>query len=309
MASHRLSQPNQGEYNPNFEKSDPALRQGDVINFLQDMHLSPHDPQQWSSHLGVIVTADCDLAHRKHAGTLSYIPAVPTHIYSALIAFPRMAERIRNSTVKKLRASLPSTAGWPTFERILEMTLQGKSSEHIARFLPDHSEKAKLNQYVSILEHHERWRLSYDAGKTWEELLAATKDLLAGRALANGANAKKVDPEKLLRVEMGNLLHSNPPGDVMFLTSPAHHFVGFMAYLRLIREIPLTQIALSAYQEFTEPNLIARRVGRLRTRYLHRLTQKMAAVFTDIGLPDEYDESRELILSNFINNPKETSPS
>lgn len=295
-----------GEYEPHFDEFDRSIRQGDVISFLSKPDLPPQHPRQWRAHLGVIVTADCDLAHHKHGGTLSYIPVVPTYIYSALIAFPRMADRIHKSAANKLKSILSPAQDWPTFDRITEILGQGKPTDSIARFLPDKPEARAAIQQIAILEAHEAWRHRYERGQTWSDILSAFEKLLASRALANGAKPKNIDQETLLRKEMGNFLRSSPPDDVMFLASPAHQFVNFMAYLRLIREIPLRGIALSAHQEFVEPNLIARRVGRLQPRYLHRLTQKMAAVFTDIGLPDEYDEIRELILEDFINNPLTT---
>ena len=67
---------------------------------------------------------------------------------------------------------------------------------------------------------------------------------------------------------------------------------GHIAYLRLIREIRDHQISRTPVEEMrAKGSLVARRIARLSLIYLHRLTQKTAMVFTDIGLPTEYENN------------------
>ncbi len=76
------------------------------------------------------------------------------------------------------------------------------------------------------------------------------------------------------------------PGDCFFLSALSQFYVdGYVAYLRRVQEIQATQFAVAALDL---PTADAVRISRLKPTYKYRLTQQLAAVFADIGLPTEY---------------------
>src|SRR5206468_2377213 len=60
---------------------DRPIRQGDIVQWEQQ-------DSPWKS-VAVIVTADCDIAQKKHAGILSYVPIVTLVDYWRLITLPK----------------------------------------------------------------------------------------------------------------------------------------------------------------------------------------------------------------------------
>ena len=70
-----------------------------------------------------------------------------------------------------------------------------------------------------------------------------------------------------------------------------------MVCLRLIRELPASAIAIDPVRERNDREVEAVRISRLGTPFRYRLTQQLAAVFSDIGLPSEFEMSRKDLLS------------
>src|SRR5690606_15659812 len=79
----------------------------------------------------------------------------------------------------------------------------------------------------------------------------------------------------------------NPPGDVLIVPAPS--VLGFdfgVAWLRAFREVREQDIA-SRLTDWAPGRAI--RVARLGPVYEYRLTQRLAQVFSDIGLRDDYE--------------------
>jgi hypothetical protein len=70
---------------------------------------------------------------------------------------------------------------------------------------------------------------------------------------------------------------------------------GWIAYLRLVREIQHDQVAVRQ-PDLRRKATTAKRVARLRSPYIYRLTQQLIDVFAAIGLPSEYEESRSSLV-------------
>ena len=70
------------------------LRQGDVLEWLNDQS----DP--WR-RFAIVVTADCDLAHQKHAGLLACVPVLAHEDYLALFPLPARLGRARAKLVER----------------------------------------------------------------------------------------------------------------------------------------------------------------------------------------------------------------
>jgi hypothetical protein len=85
----------------------------------------------------------------------------------------------------------------------------------------------------------------------------------------------------------------NLPGDAFFIGSiQGIADEAFVAYLRLVRELPAGSVATTASALKTAT---VRRIARLRSPFLYRLTQQLAHVFSDIGLPRDYETKRDTL--------------
>ena len=89
------------------------------------------------------------------------------------------------------------------------------------------------------------------------------------------------------------------PGDAIFLTSlSVEHDEGYVVYLRILRELTDGQVGLKTSSRSFE--ITHERIARLRPPYLYRLTQQLGAVFSSIGLPGEYEASRDAIAQGIL---------
>jgi hypothetical protein len=104
-------------------------------------------------------------------------------------------------------------------------------------------------------------------------------------------HANAIDRMKLVanaRSALSNRFQSTP-GDAIFLRSIAPGYDdGYFAYLRHIEQVWEPEIALTPTRN--EPAY--RRIGALSDRYTHAVVQRFALVFMPIGLPPDYEDSR-----------------
>lgn len=274
------------------------LRQGDIFAFRDDLA----DTDMWQQ-IGVVVTADCDLANSKHSGIISYVPVLPIREYLAWRVLPKLAEQRRLQSlrrilevVRQLEASRGAEYGLS--ERAIEVfatTEDGHRSliEHFGEVDSGHCEKivtaiSEISTYDDVLR-----------ASSYEDKFA----LLASKYQAN----KKKSAENLLVADIRNRLDSLP-GDTFFIGAlDESRSGGYIAYLRLVREIRVHQISTTYYHKDGR-QVLARRICRLRAPYIYRLTQLLADVFASIGLPEEYEAARASIFESCLNfNPTEAN--
>lgn len=267
------------------------VRQGDVFEWraLSD------DPHR---RLGLIVTADCDIAHAKHAGVLSYVPLMSVQDYLRLYRLPKTISRRLEELKQKMFASVRSHQTDPDFtepisgEAVLDW-LEISSPDAIADALAvtTHPDRERL---VELLETYVYVRtaladLKFD---TQIEAIVKTK-LLSGQK--DAAKARQI-VMKEVRGWIQEL-----PGDAFFIGFVSERMPeGYIAYLRLVREIEDAQIAVSSSDERHNSSVLARRVARLGSPYLFCLTQRLGSVFGSIGLPGEYEDNRRRITEGLV---------
>lgn len=240
-------------------KSDSRLSQGDVIVW--------EETQDFQSRAAVVVTADCDLAKSKHWGRITVVPLVPVETYLEDIFLPKQLGSLEQDLTalfaKAVHRALGKEVDPPTDDAL--ESLVGLDT------LPTPWDTSDQARRAHALLRHARGlsRPATFAGALDEALLLrspGTKALSASR----------------IRTFL-----DNPPGDCMVLPplpglAPGLH----VAFLRAMREVFDTDIATKTSE--VAPNL-ARRIGRLVPVLRYRLTQMLAQVFSDIGLPDEYE--------------------
>jgi hypothetical protein len=251
-------------------KSSSSLSQGDVIVWekLQD----------FQSKAAVVVTADCDLAKGKHWGRITVVPIVPVAHYLEDIYLPKELSGLEPELVqlfaKEVHRALSTEETSPPTEEALESLVSLET-------LP------KILNVRNLLELHDLLR----------NARGLTKSMQSATALDKALTLLKPKMKNLSTEKIGNFLHK-PPGDCMILPQLPGLVPGLnIAFLRAMREVSDKDIA-TKNSEMEQDR--AKRIGRLVPVLRYRLTQMLAQVFSDIGLPDEYEGILNEERSNFV---------
>lgn len=242
---------------------------------------------------GLIVTADCDLAQEKHEGILSYVPIFDLPDYLRLFYFPRRlrTERAKAAdqalaVMRRLQSELRPDFAEPVSEDAVEQMLHRSPTQVADALRTSGDQRSHLIRLISAIQEcdHALDTLSHDGAL---EAFASTRVALGGEK-EKALNDLMRDVQQLLR---------SLPGDGLFLGSlNADHATGYVAYLRVIRETSEATIALRPAQLELE-HVESKRIGRLSSPYIFHLTQRLASVFTAIGLPTEYEEHRAAVVA------------
>ncbi|MFE7001195.1 hypothetical protein ACFVBM_16755 [Streptomyces griseus] len=253
--------------------TDP-LRQGDVLEAVAS------DATMWQRHL-LVVTADCDFAHAKHQGRVTCVPMLTTEEYLSEMQIPKLREQLAKQQVRELRQILSKSATPTITERRLREWPNEQEPLNIVSMLnlqPAEGKRAK-----AALEAIRMIDMQADSLEEIMRLFVEAQ--LIGINPPKRENAVKRVKEKLREP------YFYPPGDALFLTAigPGQDS-GYFAYLRHIEQVWEPKISLGPSRQ----NFSYRRISRMQDRFTHALAQKFAMVFMSIGLPNQYEDLRDL---------------
>jgi hypothetical protein len=263
---------------------DRPICQGDIFERLT----GSEDP--WG-RFGVVVTASCDIAQEKHRGILSYVPILPITDYLRLFYLPKLLERGLRPLAEELTREIHEyqAKNLPEFpqplseQASLEWVQQGGANE-IAADLRITGEKARA-KFTELLGDYLIVRRALESQAFQQQLEALAR---------MRARQSKLDLDRAqenVRKDMQQALETLA-GDCFFIGCiGTRNRSGYVAYLRLIREIQHDQIAIK-HTDLHEKAALAQRIARLQSPYIYRLTQQLVDVFASIGLPDEYEKNR-----------------
>jgi hypothetical protein len=254
------------------------LRQGHIFEWLKC-------DEPWKL-LGVIVTADCDIVERKYVGVLSYVPVLDVRDYLSLFVFPNFIQR-------GLR---------PTGAELATLIRRYQAKNHPEFSVPLSSEAA-LAWAASVSADELASELQIDDGRDRAKFMELAQAYLELRSVSNAGNYDDMigvlakariragGKEETFWKDIQNIV-DNLPGDCFYLgrVSSAHKRM-YVAYLRLVREVREPEIALLA-TDLEKPEVSAKRISRLTSPYVYRLTQQLGDVFASIGLPEDYERNR-----------------
>ena len=136
------------------------------------------------------------------------------------------------------------------------------------------------------------------------------KEQIAALAQAKILSGSSKDEESLVatltRENVDRM--TNPPGDAVFLHGLGGSLTaGYIAYLRRIDNVDEANVALR-FRDLSDSSKVAKRISRLSSPYVFRLTQQLAQVFSAIGLPGSYEESRARFVSEQVEALQATTP-
>ncbi len=251
--------------------AEDRLSQGDVIVW--------NEGQDYLDKAAVVVTADCDLVKRKHWGRVTVVPLIAASAYFDHLYLPKQLESMESDLLsifgKAVQKSMGAENSQPPTQQVLETLIGlGLLPEPISR--------------------------SDDAARL-HSLIRQTRGLAAMKSAAQALDQALLirNPKtKSLSAEKIRTFLDNPPGDCMIL--PAMEGLGsgiHIAFLRVMRELRDEDIALKTSEQ---DGIKGKRIGRLIPVIRYRLTQMLAQVFSDIGLPSSYEDGLKAEKSTFI---------
>ena len=255
-----------------------AFLQGDIIQVV-DAQGNGVDPPY-----GIIINADCDLAHCKIDGVVAYIPLFPFEAYFEKFWIPTFVDSRRRDIAEFVaqRCSLTDD---------LRETLDGWLKEEFAPQVA-----AKLSTTYFAKESELRSKL--------EELsLIANAEKFDWNLLKEIAGLQKGKDDEILtrygRMALKNLGDGHFfLNEVVGLTS-----VGFVARMRRIYSLD-SDCAFPTRSEFmscvSSPGIFGIRIAKLSDLYRFKVAQLFALQYSRIGLPDEITSLNEFAVQAAI---------
>jgi hypothetical protein len=216
---------------------------------------------------GIVVTADCDLEKKKHANLVTLVPVVSVRTLMEKYLLPEDCE--------KKRSQIETYA-------FKEFTIDQKQETEVKiAILREKLEIASTDssdpQIVAAkFATHQLDSISIREYKTLMEKI--------------GISTKKTD-------SLDQQISSR--GDLLPLPSPEKLGIeGSIAWVRHIWQVQINAIAIRTSELKDRPG---ERLARLNSPYRYRLTQILAQVFSDIGLPDTTNSFSQSIQEAYDN--------
>ncbi len=259
-----------------FVASNEPIEQGDILFWK--------DSQRPFERAGIIVTADCDLAWRKHWGKISVVPIIPLEDCLEELLAPRILsthqKKLEESFHKKVTSLLTKNEG------------NSPSSEALENLLRIEELPVYFNSDKDLKFLHSCLRQIQGVNK-----FCSHKELLRRVEAFFNQGTKEDKMEDQLRKKIQQRF-TKLPGDLLLLPSiEGLPFQPAIVWLRIIREVDEKNIALRYSEEKKD---VAVRIGRLQPVFKYRITQMLAHVFSDIGLPSTYEEKIKNEIKEFI---------
>jgi hypothetical protein len=274
---------------------EPAIEapilQGDLFKWI-DGHLS----RPWMTY-GVVVTADCDLAKNKTRGRASYVPALTMEDYiwhhwkegkfetAFDVALSTFTSRINNRLRK-----IGHEGDGITPQAALEW-LERSGFDNLVDELTidDNGQKRDLQLLVDEVQALSRLKSEKPDLKLLQECHRIKNKK---KKIGSGDYA-------YLAADIQSSI-SSLPGDVFFLPlENSEPNDGLFLMLRHITQFSISNIATSVV-DMTLGQPHAKRLGRIAAPYRYAITQNLARVFSDIGLPSSYESLRDGSSLNFF---------
>ena len=241
------------------------LRQGDILYFYNKGE---------DEKFGIIVTGDCDIAQHKCRGRISYCTITTAKYYIAtelLLDFCILPEinKLKENVLREVCKLLNAEKSNSFLSTLLDL-----EEDYLREQITD----KKLIKKIILLKNM--------CNKT-------NFSLIDYKNLFQLNNNRDLDEDKLKKVKDKILSKLNSlPGDKYYISElpDQNDNFGYVVHLRYINIIPEEDIK-------KQNNLY--RIGHLEAPYLYKLTQKLGAVFSDIGEPEEFEKNRTEI-NNYL---------
>jgi hypothetical protein len=258
------------------------LLQGDIIQWHRPRENSPRES------FGIVINADCDIFNEKAGEFLTYIPLLSLNEYMNKIWSPQTIGDMLSKKIFELTSHIGVNI---SIDTIVELSLSEYSDEQLLNVVSNRSQKIP---YLRILLSH--FQLIIKAKFSGEQnsfftTLCEVRSKLIDKPVT--------DTTLLMQKQFRSHLGDGNQNDCFFLSHmPGLEERGFVAALRYFRTIHADQIVKSK-AEWYSANTKALRIARLKPVLKYALSQKFSSLFLRIGLPKEYEDAQNNIVSSF----------
>lgn len=267
------------------EKADSSteLRQGDILRIEHSQ--SGHLPD-----MGVIINADCDLAHNKTDGVIAYLPIYPFPTFLEHFWIPAYLSNVRTDSTKQVLDLLDlREEEQPSEYENLHSWLATSLPEELAGRLLANGQVKKKN-LDALLMHLCRLHTC---------LNSQARPLEAFASICRNEKDPKAHAEKQITTAKKNM------GDGHFFVSDICGCadIGFVIRMRRIYTIDADRCFTSTAAQLASSNgttTTALRVARFTKLYQFKIAQLFAQQFSKIGLPDEISELSDLAIADLV---------
>jgi hypothetical protein len=254
-----------------------SLRQGDVLEFIIKTSL-------WRKY-GIVITADCDIVHGKNSDVFSYCPIISINDYlsSVFIRKQIRLEEILTRTKNLIDKANRNRSKKGVDIDIIYPWIMDRGIENALTDIDINSNKIK--ELISFIYNY---RKECDSLSLYLKYKSITDK-----------NFKKDEELKRIKSKFKSFI-SSLPGDLFYINY-IHGLkdFGYVVNLRIIGNFVKEDVNIG---NNNDDKTILKRIARMIPPFNYRLTQKLAQMFSDIGLPKEYEEDRnntiEMLFSN-----------
>lgn len=264
------------------ERTKPTdeLRQGDILR-LEDGAGRGRIPA-----LGVIINADCDLAHGKLDGVIAYLPMYAFRTYLGRFWAPSFVEEQRRSLIERIR----TLCG-----------LDDRGEEDLMRWLACAEVAdviARLSKACDL-----KGKDAAELADKLERLAICVRPSCEPLAAFASFCQREKNPQQFARKRISHA-HSNM-GDGHFFVSEivGESEVGFVVRMRRIYTIDAACCFSSQAAQLASTSgdgLTAVRIARFAPPFRFKLAQLFAYQFSRIGLPDEAAALSSLAIEDMV---------
>lgn len=246
------------------------FRQGDIL-----CRISQQEQKEW----GVIITADCDIANDKAGSYFTFLTIVTSDSYLKDSWAPEALRKVGQKTALKASELLSRAA------RKCDPGLADLSPEDVVEWLMDRSAAevaAKVNDTSgAMLNLLEAVRLSHGIGCSNDPAFARLRAVWKLQGVSARGEHERFEAA---------LDYNKNPEYVFLPFLPQEHFLGYVVLLRSFQSVWESEVykSLLSARIADRPNAW-HRIGRLADYVRYSITQRMAFLFSRIGMRSVFE--------------------
>lgn len=241
--------------------------------------------------LGVVINADCDLAHDKTDGVIAFLPIYLFHDYLAEFWAPVHLQNIITASAQVVRALVSNDSAQEyndKYDTLFEwLKLEGVEAVYTSLSTSAHLRGKKSEQLHRELQKLEICLESEDDAITRFKKLCRLENNPQAYARNHVTSAKKAMGE-------GHFFISDLVGSAS---------VGFVIRMRRIYTIPMEDLYASTSEQMSKSpgdRLTAVRVARLTQLYRVKVIQLFAQQYSRVGLPDDVTVLSKIAIEDLV---------
>lgn len=272
-----------------FPSVDMEVRQGDVL-------LSRTISTGQIDEICLVITADCDISKGKFGRQLACLRVITLEDYLRTKWAEKKLEKLKKTELDSVRDRL---AKWHSHKLQSKSSITSKAVHDWV--LRDSPEEICESLQVPVEEQKKVFLSLRKYKSSWERLV----EISASDFLVKYVEYRAIAQEKTRDVCWDEVLKDatkeieSLPEDVFVLTElPQVDCSGAVVLLREVVGVPYESVFYRASDVVGENGFL--RVGRLESQFKYAVSQAFGALFSKIGLPNEYEEKRKSVFSGLV---------